>query len=187
MSKWEHLIDDGGDKLRQIQAEYSSHKSPVTEARLTWALNEADTRLRAAERAFKAANTYQSLEAYIREAKRSGDTKLAKHLGIVYELLGDFTEEEITQMETSTTPNRVNTIAMNASGVTTLYHRTDTNVDRTPQRWRVTGKVKFWKTRPTHFKIPVKRGMREYGYVTHENAEQFSTDENEASRGNQNF
>lgn len=32
---------------------------------------------------------------------------------------------------------------------------------------RRNGKTKLWKTRPTEFKIPVKRGLRNYGYLTH--------------------
>lgn len=44
------------------------------------------------------------------------------------------------------------------------------NTDGTPQRWRVNGKVKTFKTRPNDFSIPVKRGLREYGYVDQWNA-----------------
>lgn len=31
------------------------------------------------------------------------------------------------------------------------------------------GKTKLWKTRPDHFRIPVKRGLYDFGYVTQEN------------------
>ena len=34
--------------------------------------------------------------------------------------------------------------------------------------WRRNGKTKLWKTRPNEFKIPVKYGMYDYGYITHE-------------------
>ena len=43
------------------------------------------------------------------------------------------------------------------------------NSDGTAQRYRVTGKVKTWKTRPNEFKVPVKRGLYEHGYITPEN------------------
>jgi hypothetical protein len=33
---------------------------------------------------------------------------------------------------------------------------------------------KTWKTRPGHFKIPVKYGLYEYSYITHENAADFT-------------
>ena len=48
----------------------------------------------------------------------------------------------------------------------TLHHATNKNADGTPQRWRVNGAVKTWKTRPSEVKIPVKHGMYDYGYVT---------------------
>ena len=46
-----------------------------------------------------------------------------------------------------------------------LHHKTLKNADKTPMRVRVTGKVKTWVTRPVDFRIPVKYGMYEYGYV----------------------
>ena len=47
------------------------------------------------------------------------------------------------------------------------------NADGTPLRVRVTGKCKTWKTRPTHFRLPVKYGMYESGYITHENCDEW--------------
>lgn len=49
------------------------------------------------------------------------------------------------------------------------------NADGTPMRYRRNGKTKTWKTRPGDFKIPVKRGMYEYGYITQDNAHHFVT------------
>lgn len=49
-----------------------------------------------------------------------------------------------------------------------LYHRINKNADDTPQRWRVNGKVKTWKTRPNDVKIPVKQGLRNCDYLTEE-------------------
>lgn len=34
------------------------------------------------------------------------------------------------------------------------------------ETWRRNGKTKLWKTRPNEFRIPVKRGLYEYGYIT---------------------
>ena len=43
------------------------------------------------------------------------------------------------------------------------------NADGTCVRWRVNGAVKTWKTRPNEFKVPVKHGMYDFGYVTQHN------------------
>lgn len=63
-----------------------------------------------------------------------------------------------------------------------LYHIAHVNADGSPARWRVTGKVQTWKTRPDHFKIPVKNGLRHYSYVTHDEAHLVCLDEAEAYR-----
>lgn len=47
------------------------------------------------------------------------------------------------------------------------------NADGTPQRFRVSGRCKTWKTRPNEFRLPVKRGLYQHGYITHENAQDF--------------
>lgn len=41
--------------------------------------------------------------------------------------------------------------------------------------WHVrrNGKTKLWKTRPDDFKIPVKAGLRECGYIDYHNVDQF--------------
>ena len=41
--------------------------------------------------------------------------------------------------------------------------------------YRRNGRTQTWKTRPTHFSVPVKYGMYEYGYVDHTNASHFHT------------
>jgi len=58
-----------------------------------------------------------------------------------------------------------------------LYH-----INNLAGRVRVNGKVKTWKTRPNDFKIPVKRGLYEYGYISnieteHNNHIEWSTEE----------
>ena len=51
-----------------------------------------------------------------------------------------------------------------------ILHDTEfNNADGTPQRWRVNGAVKTWKLDPGRVKVPVKRGMYQYGYITEEN------------------
>lgn len=43
------------------------------------------------------------------------------------------------------------------------------NRDGSPLRVRRSGKTQLWKTRPNEFKIPVKYGLYESTYITHEN------------------
>lgn len=54
-----------------------------------------------------------------------------------------------------------------------LYHKTACNSDNSPLRARVNGAVKLWKTRPTHFQVPMKHGIRSCFYLTHENADEW--------------
>lgn len=62
----------------------------------------------------------------------------------------------------------------------TIYSLYYANADGTPQRWRVNGQVKTWKTRPNDFRLPIKRGMREFGYIDQINGGDFTTNEQEA-------
>lgn len=41
--------------------------------------------------------------------------------------------------------------------------------DELGKRWRRNGRTKTWKTRPGEFRIPVKHGLRSYGYITEYN------------------
>lgn len=43
------------------------------------------------------------------------------------------------------------------------------------RRWRRTGATKTWKTRTGEFSVPVKYGMRDYTYITDDNAGAFHT------------
>lgn len=43
--------------------------------------------------------------------------------------------------------------------------------------WRRNGSTKTWKTRPDHFRVPVKHGLYSYGYVDHTNAHLYHTAE----------
>ena len=49
---------------------------------------------------------------------------------------------------------------------TTLYHLYNKNADFTAQRWKVTGKPKTWKRSPERVQVPIKNGLRNYGYLT---------------------
>lgn len=46
-----------------------------------------------------------------------------------------------------------------------LHHNRLHNADETCQRWRVNGTPKTWKRRPESVRVPIKRGLYEYGYV----------------------
>ena len=56
----------------------------------------------------------------------------------------------------------------------------DQNADGSPARWRVTGKLKTWKTRPLEFSLPLKHGMYVHGYLNETNADVFFMTEIEA-------
>ena len=43
--------------------------------------------------------------------------------------------------------------------------------------WRINGRIKTWKTRPLDFKIPIKFGLYDYGYITPENCHLFHSSE----------
>ena len=47
-----------------------------------------------------------------------------------------------------------------------LYHAINKNADKSPQRWRVNGKVKRWKRTPDRIEIPLKHGLYGYDYLT---------------------
>ena len=61
-----------------------------------------------------------------------------------------------------------------------LYHTNARNMDGTPQRWRVNGKCKTWKTRPDKFQVPVKWGLKSCDYLNECNAEKLCLTEDEA-------
>ena len=46
-----------------------------------------------------------------------------------------------------------------------------------PINWRANGKCKTWKTRPDEFKLPIKHGLYQYGYITQDNAHLFNVKE----------
>jgi len=56
----------------------------------------------------------------------------------------------------------------------TVYHKKLRNSDGTALRARSNGKCQTWKTRPAEFKLPVKHGLRDTFYITHDNARDWS-------------
>lgn len=55
-----------------------------------------------------------------------------------------------------------------------FVHVEELNADGTPQRYKVTGKVKLWKRSPERVHVPVKRGMKEYAEINENNLDQVS-------------
>jgi hypothetical protein len=55
------------------------------------------------------------------------------------------------------------------TGRETIYMIGYYNADGSPMNYRQNGKIQFWKTRPEDFRIPVKRGLYEYGEITPRN------------------
>jgi len=45
------------------------------------------------------------------------------------------------------------------------------------ETWRRNGRTQIWKTRPTHFRVPVKFGLYNYASITPSNAYLFHTAE----------
>ena len=60
--------------------------------------------------------------------------------------------------------------AINCKKGQTINHLTEKNKNGSPYSVRVNGKCKTWKTRPNEFRLPVKRGLYEFGYITEKNA-----------------
>jgi hypothetical protein len=56
----------------------------------------------------------------------------------------------------------------------TIHMINHQNADGTPVRWRVNGAVKTWKTKPDLVQVPLKHGLRDYGYLTQDNLGEFS-------------
>lgn len=45
------------------------------------------------------------------------------------------------------------------------------------KRYRRNGTTQTWKTRPDHFRIPTKFGLKYYGDITHDNARFYHTEQ----------
>ena len=61
-----------------------------------------------------------------------------------------------------------------------VYDKIYRNKDGSPLRWKVNGAVKRWVRKPDNFKVPIKRGLYEHGYITPENVMDFELKEESA-------
>ena len=68
-----------------------------------------------------------------------------------------------------------------------LYHGINRNADGTPERWRVNGKCKIWKTRPDEFRLPLKYGLKTCDYMDHTNSHLLFLTEEEAMDDEKNL
>ena len=64
-------------------------------------------------------------------------------------------------------------LAVSENGNVVFAMNDKRNADGTCVRWRVNGKIKTWKTRPGEFRLPVKHGMYDFGYITDRNLYMF--------------
>lgn len=65
-------------------------------------------------------------------------------------------------------------IASSLSHGQILHHVTEKNADGTPMRVRVSGKCQRWKKEPERFKLPVKYGLYQSGYIENWNCSQWN-------------
>lgn len=54
-----------------------------------------------------------------------------------------------------------------------FYDATLRNADGSAKRYRANGKTKTWKRDPNRFRVPVKHGMYDYGYIDNDNAHNY--------------
>ena len=116
--------------------------------------------------------TVRDLEIRVNEIVREVIDKSVKDLETVFRLLTleDLRDQRLTLTEVkSLTHGQI---------VYSLFYD---NADNTPQRYRVNGMVKLWKRDPQRVKVPIKRGLYEYGYITQDNLSEFSLSEDYAS------
>lgn len=70
-------------------------------------------------------------------------------------------------------PKSVTKESLEAALATQAYlhfeYKTLRNADGTRQRARANGAMKTWKRSPESFRLPIKRGLREYGAITENN------------------
>ena len=75
----------------------------------------------------------------------------------------------LTQLYAATAP-QVSLEVLQSRRPSEFWHRTQRNADGSPLRCRVNGKLKTWKTRPNAYRLPVKHGIKQFFYITPENA-----------------
>lgn len=64
-------------------------------------------------------------------------------------------------------------MAMQLAHGAVLHHVSRKGSDKQPMRVRVSGRCQTWKTRPEEFKLPVKYGLYNSGYITPANAHEW--------------
>lgn len=72
--------------------------------------------------------------------------------------------------------------AKNLRHGTILYHTTNRNADKSPQRWRVNGVPKTWKREPWRVRVPVKWGLKVCDYITEKDLDLVSLTPEEAMK-----
>lgn len=82
----------------------------------------------------------------------------------------EFYRKEQHIMENYTTLNLL--IAKQLASGEYIYHRTLTNWDGSPQRFKVLS-VKTWKTRPYNVLVSVKRGVNEFHKINQDELKDF--------------
>jgi len=82
----------------------------------------------------------------------------------------------INQLNFNTMKQVTKEIALTANE---FFSTTLTNKDKnkTPLKVRRNGKTQVWKTRPNDFKIPVKYGLHEYGYINQYNCYEWQVED----------
>jgi len=168
MKRWNHLVE-ADDPLRAAEREFAAEGTPMYRARYVKALRRAGERERADY--VEAVGILLAAVAPMRWSKPSNDEieRVAAH----FSLAG------VNQFLASRTPNRVNVLLLSTGDV--IYHAYQQMADGARQRWRISGKLKTWKTRPDEFRIPIKWGLgrrsNHNDYLTQNNANQFTLDE----------
>jgi hypothetical protein len=54
-----------------------------------------------------------------------------------------------------------------------IYSKNFRNADGSPQRFKVNGNIKTWKKDKNRIRVPLKRGLYEFGYLDEYNISQF--------------
>lgn len=57
-----------------------------------------------------------------------------------------------------------------------IHHKTCKNADGTNQSFKVNGSVKTWKRDKGRIRVPLKRGLYEFGYLDESNIHEFTID-----------
>ena len=85
-------------------------------------------------------------------------------------------EDMPLRTDTAITPGEVTKfVCMSAHYNQEFYSRLERTRTGFPLRVRVSGKCKTWRSRPNEFRLPVKFGLNQSLYITHDNAGEYSS------------